>query len=164
MILSRFFVMLVLLFCELSEQYSQTKFPIIKPFKVTKKGENRMADIYNNNNLLHLYRAFLGTQSTLHRSGGSPQPPPVCSIHLMMRRQPYCSRTPPTHQLQVERRQWWRCMGMIRRPWWSEANLGQSGQRYKMLYLSYKKIRTKIQITNTHNIQVKQTVLYFQVQ
>ncbi len=26
------------------------------------------------------------------------------------------------------------------------------------------KIRTKIQITNTHNIQVKQTVLYFQVQ
>ncbi len=46
-ILSRFFVMLILLFCKLSEQYSQTKFPIIKPFKVTKK---RMADIYNNNN------------------------------------------------------------------------------------------------------------------
>ncbi len=36
-ILSRFFVMLVLLFCKLSEQYSQTNFPIIKPFKVTKK-------------------------------------------------------------------------------------------------------------------------------
>ncbi len=28
---------------------------------------------------------------------------------------------------------------------------------------SLKKIRTKIQITNTHNIQVKHTVLYFQV-
>ncbi len=39
MILSRFFVMLVLLFCKLSEQYSQTNFPIIKPFKVIKKGE-----------------------------------------------------------------------------------------------------------------------------
>ncbi len=36
-ILSRFFVMLVLLFCKLSEYYSQTNFPIIKtkPFKVT---------------------------------------------------------------------------------------------------------------------------------
>ncbi len=29
--------MLVLLFCKLSEQYSQTNFTIIKPFKVTKK-------------------------------------------------------------------------------------------------------------------------------
>ncbi len=42
----------------------------------------------NNNNSLHLYSAFLGTQSTLHSvcvcvwgGGGSPQPPPVCSIH-----------------------------------------------------------------------------------
>ncbi len=34
---SRFCVMLVLLFCKLSEQYRQTNFPIIKPFKVTKK-------------------------------------------------------------------------------------------------------------------------------
>ncbi len=76
---SRFFVMLVLLFFKLSEQYSQTNFPIIKPFKVTKK---RTADIYNNNNLLHLYSAFLGTQSALHRRGESPQPPPMCSIHL----------------------------------------------------------------------------------
>ncbi len=38
-ILSRFFVMLVLLFCKLSEHYSQNNFPIIKtkPFKVKKK-------------------------------------------------------------------------------------------------------------------------------
>ncbi len=37
MILSRFFVMLVLLFCKLFEHYSQTNFTIIKtkPFKVT---------------------------------------------------------------------------------------------------------------------------------
>ncbi len=40
-ILSRFFVMLVLLFCKLSEEYSQTNFPIIKPFKVTKKKKER---------------------------------------------------------------------------------------------------------------------------
>ncbi len=32
--------------------------------------------------MLHLYSAFLGTQSTLHGRGESPQPPPVCSIHL----------------------------------------------------------------------------------
>ncbi len=38
----------------------------------------------NSNNSLHLYSAFLGTQSALHRGGGriSPRPPPVCSIHL----------------------------------------------------------------------------------
>ncbi len=35
----------------------------------------------NNYNLLHLYSAFLGTQSALHRKGESPQPPPMCSIH-----------------------------------------------------------------------------------
>ncbi len=29
-----------------------------------------------------LYSAFLGTQSALHRRGESPQPPPMCSIHL----------------------------------------------------------------------------------
>ncbi len=38
--------------------------------------------LLNNNNVLHLYSAFLGTQSALHRRGGSPQQPPVCSIHL----------------------------------------------------------------------------------
>ncbi len=35
-----------------------------------------------NNNSLHLYSAFLGTQSALHGRGEFPQPPPVCSIHL----------------------------------------------------------------------------------
>ncbi len=44
------------------------------------------------------------------------------------------------------------------------GQLCQSGQRLKKNFLSHKKIRTKLQITNTHNIQVKQTVLYFQVQ
>ncbi len=43
---------------------------------------NREFDYNNNNIFLHLYSAFLGTQSNLHRRGGSPQPPPVCSIHL----------------------------------------------------------------------------------
>ncbi len=41
MILSRFFVMLVLLFCKLSEQYSQTKFPI-DPFNVCKHRKPRL--------------------------------------------------------------------------------------------------------------------------
>ncbi len=37
--LSRFFAMMVLLFCKLSDHYNQTNLPIIKtkPFKVTKK-------------------------------------------------------------------------------------------------------------------------------
>ncbi len=38
--------------------------------------------IYNNHNLLHLYSAFLGTQSALHSKGLSPHPPPMCSIHM----------------------------------------------------------------------------------
>ncbi len=72
--------MLVLLFCKLSEQYSQTTFPIIKPFKVTKK---RMADIYI---------------SII-----------ICYINLvrlyMMRQQPYCATT---HQLTGgEETEWW---------------------------------------------------------
>ncbi len=42
-ILSQFFVMLVLLFCNLSEHYSQTNVPIVKtkPFKVTKNNNDR---------------------------------------------------------------------------------------------------------------------------
>ncbi len=35
-----------------------------------------------NNNSLQFYIAFMGTQSTLHRRGESPQPPPACSIYL----------------------------------------------------------------------------------
>ncbi len=29
-----------------------------------------------------LYSVLMGTQSALHRGGESPQPSPVCSIHL----------------------------------------------------------------------------------
>ncbi len=69
-----------------------------------------MTDIYNNNNLLHLYSTFLGTQSALHRRGGSPQPPPTAAI---LRQNAHYT---PAY--------WWRgdsdetnpCMGMIRRP------------------------------------------------
>ncbi len=51
---------------------------------------------YNNNNLLHVYSTFLDTQSALHsKGGGSPHPPPVCSIHPDDETQPQCTRTPP---------------------------------------------------------------------
>ncbi len=115
--------MLVLLFCKLSEQYSQINFPIIKPSQGNKKGEKRTADIYNNNNLLHLYNAFLGTQSALHErrrgGGGSPEPPPMCSIHLDDAMAAILHQN--THHTPVY---WWRgdsdeanqCMGMIKRP------------------------------------------------
>ncbi len=53
----------------------------------------------NNNNLLHLYSAFLGTQSALHRMGGSLQAPPMCSIHLDDATAAILHRTPTTHQL-----------------------------------------------------------------
>ncbi len=79
-----------------------------------------------NNNLLHLYSAFLDTQSTLHSKGAISssttnvqQPPGWCdSSHSAPERPPHTS-------LLVERRQSDeanQCMGMIRRPWWSEAS------------------------------------------
>ncbi len=69
---------------------------------------------------------FLSTQSALHR-GGNPLNHHQCAASTwMIRRQPYCARMPTTHtSLLVERRQSDdanQCMGMIRRPWWSEAN------------------------------------------
>ncbi len=54
----------------------------------------------NINNLLCLYSAFLGTQSALHRRGGDLLNHHQCAASTwMMRRQPYCARTPTTHQL-----------------------------------------------------------------
>ncbi len=78
------------------------------------------------NNLLNLYSAFLGTQSTLHSKGdisssttNVQHPPGWCDgSHSAPERPPHTS-------LLVERRQSDeanQCMGMIRRPWWSEAN------------------------------------------
>ncbi len=82
------------------------EFPYYKAFQGNK--EKRMADIYNNNNnFVHLYRAFLGTQSTLHRSGGISSttsnvqhPPGGCDGSHSA---PEC---PPHNTLLVERR-WW---------------------------------------------------------
>ncbi len=54
-----------------------------------------------NNNSLHLCSAFLGTQSTLHR--GNLLIHHQCAASTwMMRRQPYCARTPTTPAC------WWR--------------------------------------------------------
>ncbi len=47
--------MLVLLFCKLSEQYSQTNFPIIKPFRVKKKKKK---------NEWQIFRPKVGIQET----------------------------------------------------------------------------------------------------
>ncbi len=79
----------------------------------------------NNNNLLHLYSTSLDTQSALHSNGGisssttSVQHPPDDVTAAIVRQ-----NTPHTPAY------WWRgdsdevnqCMGMIRRPWWSEDN------------------------------------------
>ncbi len=117
-ILSRFFVILVLLFCKLSEQYSQTNFPIIKPFKVTKKKERQIFIIIII--ILYIYIALFWVLKALYiEVGESPQPPPMCSIHLEDATAAIVCQnahhTPPY---------WWRgeddeanqCTGMIRRP------------------------------------------------
>ncbi len=80
----------------------------------------------NYNNLSHLNSAFLGTQSALHSKGGISSsttsvkhPPGRCDgSHIVPERSPHTS-------LLVERRQSDKanqCMGMIKRPWWSEAS------------------------------------------
>ncbi len=76
----------------------------------------------NNNNSLHLYSHFLGTQSTLHIRGNH-------LIHHQCAASTWMSHIaperPPHTSLLVERRQSDeanQCMGIIRRPWQSEAN------------------------------------------
>ncbi len=67
----------------------------------------------------YIYIEFFCTQSDLHRRGNLLNHHQCAASTWMMRRQPYCARTPTTHQLQVERRQSDeanQCMGMIRRP------------------------------------------------
>ncbi len=63
----------------------------------------------NNNNLLHLFSAFLGTQSALHRREGILLNHHQCAASTwMMQWQPYCARTPTTHQLTGgEETEWW---------------------------------------------------------
>ncbi len=76
--------MFVLLFCKLSEQYSQTNFPIIKPFNVTKKG-GKERQIFIIIIICYIYIALFWVLKALYIEGGgegSPPPPPVCSIHL----------------------------------------------------------------------------------
>ncbi len=67
---------------------------------------------------------FLGTQSALHKKGQSPRSPPLCSIHLDDATAAILHQN--AHHTPAY---WWgdsdeanQCMGMIRRPWWSEAN------------------------------------------
>ncbi len=78
--------MLVLLFCKLSEQYSQTNFPIIKPFKVTKKGK-KDRQIFIIIIICYIYIVLLVDPYPYSKRfyievGESPQPSPMCSIHL----------------------------------------------------------------------------------
>ncbi len=74
--------MLVLLFCKLSEQSSQTNFPIIKPFKLTKK-EKKERQIFILIIICYIYMALFWVLKALYiEVGESPQQPPMCSTHL----------------------------------------------------------------------------------
>ncbi len=65
-----------------------------------------ISQVNNNINLLNLYSAFLGAQSDLHRMRESPQPPPMCSIHLDDCDGSHIAPERPPHtSLLVERRQ-----------------------------------------------------------
>ncbi len=60
----------------------------------------RLLHAYNINNSLHLYSAFLGTQRAFTQKGGNLLNIHQCAASTwMMQRQPYCTRTPTTHQL-----------------------------------------------------------------
>ncbi len=78
-----------------------------------------------NNNLLHLYSIFLGTQSALHDRGISSSttsvqhPPGWCDgSHSAPEHPP----PPPPHTHQIQ--EWWSqsVYGVIKRPWWSGDN------------------------------------------
>ncbi len=108
--------------CRLPEQTNTSLFCLWNA-----DGLDRPFFLYNNNNnLLHLYSAFLDTQSALHSKGAISSsttnvqhPPGWCNGSHSA---PEC---PPHTSLVVERRQSDeanQCMGMIRRPWWSEAS------------------------------------------
>ncbi len=98
----------------------------LQDFEMQYLGQRPVQEHNNNNNLLHLYSAFLDTQSALHSKGtisssttNVQHPPGWCDgSHSAPERPPHTS-------LLVERRQSDeanQCMGMIRRPWWSEAS------------------------------------------
>ncbi len=78
------------------------------------------------NNSLHLYIAFWVLKALYIEEGNLLNHHQCAASTWMMRRQPYCARMPTTHQLTGgEKTEWWSQsvdMGMIRRPWWSEAN------------------------------------------
>ncbi len=77
-------------------------------------------------NLLRFYSAFLGTQSASHSKGDiSSSTTSVQHPHGWCDGSHSAPERPPHTRLLVERRQSDeanRCMGMIRRPWGSEAN------------------------------------------
>ncbi len=84
-ILSRFFVMLVLLCCKLSERYSQTNFSIIKAFQGNKKRrEKKEWQVFIIIIIIcYICIALFWVLKALYIvSGMSPHLPPMCSIHL----------------------------------------------------------------------------------
>ncbi len=84
---------------------------------------------YNNLNSIsnNIYIALFWVLKALYIEGGgeSPHPPPVCSIHLddataaILRQN---AQHTPAYRWRGDSDEVNQCMGMIRRPWWSEAN------------------------------------------
>ncbi len=125
------------------EHVLQDKPPIANKLMKLREHEN-IYNINNNNNLLHLYSAFLGTQSALHCEGDiSSSTTNVQHPHGWFDGSHIAPERPPHHTPAY----WWRgdsdaanqCMGMIRRPWWSESNgkFGQDAGVTPLLFFSY---------------------------
>ncbi len=76
--------------------------------------------------ICYIYIALFWVLKALYIEGGNLFNHHQCAASTwMMRRQPYWARTPTTHQLiGGEETEWWSQSedGVIRRPWWSEAN------------------------------------------
>ncbi len=73
--------------------------------------------------ICYIYTALFWVLKALYIEGGHLLKHHQCAVNTwMMWRQPYCARTPTTHQLTGGCDEANQCMGIIRRLWWSEAN------------------------------------------
>ncbi len=77
--------------------------------------------------ICYVHKALFWVLKALYMDGGNLFNNHQCAASTwMMRRQPYCTRMPTTHQLiGGEETEWWSQsvdMWIIRRPWWSESN------------------------------------------
>ncbi len=68
--------------------------------------------------IYYIYIALFWVLKALYTEGGISSTTTICSIHIAPERPPHTSLLVKSRQSNEANQ----CMGMIRRPWWSEAN------------------------------------------